>query len=56
MQKKHKHFEPEVQELTKNLNKLRKSLKSKKFQRNIDSADYEDLDSYNNNYDFAGDD
>ena len=54
--KKHKLFESEIEKTNKNLNKLIKSLKSKKFQENIDSVDYEDLDSYNNNYDFADDD
>ena len=28
----------------------------KKFRGNIDSVDYEDLDNYDDNYDFAGDD
>ena len=31
-------------------------MKSKKFQGNIDSVDYERLDNYDNNYDFADDD
>ena len=51
--KKRKLFESEIENTNKNLNKLKNSLTSKKFQRNIDSVDYEDLDSYNSNYDFA---
>ena len=31
-------------------------MQSKRFQGNIDNVDYEDLDSYNNSYDFADDD
>ena len=42
--------------MIKHLNKFKKSLKSKKFQGNIESVYYEDLDSYNNYYDFADDD
>ena len=30
-------------------------MKSKKFEGNIDSVDYEDIDNYDNNYDFADD-
>ena len=41
----------------KNLSKLKKkSLKFKKFHGDIDSADYDDLDNYDDNYDFADDD
>ena len=40
----------------KNLSKLKKSLKFKKFHGDIDSVDYDDLDSYDDNYDFADDD
>ena len=54
--KKHKLFELETEGVRKNLNKLKKSLKSKKFQGNIDSVDYEGLDNYDNNYEFADDD
>ena len=32
---------------------MKKSLKFKKFRSNIESVDYEDLDNYNYNYDFA---
>ena len=46
----------EIEEVRKNLNKLKKSLKSKKFHSGINSVDYEDLDNYDNNYDFADDD
>ena len=54
--KKHKLFESEIEGVRKNLNKFKKSVKSKKFQGNIDSVDYERLDNYDNNYDFADDD
>ena len=40
----------------KSLNKLKKSLRFRKFCGNIDSVDYEDLDNYGDNYDFADDD
>ena len=53
---KNKLFELEIEEVRKNLNKLKKSLKSKKFHSGINSVDYEDLDNYDNNYDFADDD
>ena len=46
----------EIEKVIKHINKFKKSLKSKKFQGNIDSVDQEYLDSYNNNYDFADDD
>ena len=35
---------------------IKKSLIFKKFRGNIDSVDYEHLDNYNHNYDFADDD
>ena len=35
-----------------NLNELEKSLKFKKFHGDIDSVDYDDLDNYDDNYDF----
>ena len=54
--KKHKLFELEIEEVRKNLNKFLKSLKSRKFHSSIDGIDYEDLDNYDNNYDFADDD
>ena len=40
----------------KNINKFKKSLRFKKIYGNIDTVDYEDLDSYDYNYDFADDD
>ena len=40
----------------KNLNELEKILRFKKFCGNIDSINYEDLDNYYYNYDFADDD
>ena len=36
--------------------KLKKILRFKKFHGNIDSVDYDDLDNYDDNYDFAVDD
>ena len=48
-------FESEIEKATKHINKSKNSLKSKKFQGNIDSVDFKDLDSYDNNYDFADD-
>ena len=39
-----------------NLNELEKSLKFKKFHGDIDSVDYDDLDNYDDNYDFTDDD
>ena len=41
---------------SKSLNKLEKSLRFKKFCGNIDSVNYEDLENYDYNYDFADDD
>ena len=45
-----------MKKLNEILNKLKKSLKFKKFHSNIDSFDYEDLDNYDDNYDFVDDD
>ena len=45
----------EIEEARKNLIELRKSLRFKKFHGDIDSVDYDDLDNYNDNYDFADD-
>ena len=45
-------YESETEKVRKNLNELKKSLKSKKFHGNIDIVDYEDLED---NYDFADD-
>ena len=47
--------ESEIKKTKKNLTKLKKSLRFKKFRGNIDSVDYEDLDNYDYNYDFADD-
>ena len=49
--KKKKELLPESE-----IEKTSKNLRFKKFHGNIDSADYEDLDNYDNNYDFADDD
>ena len=46
----------EIKEAGKNLTKLKKSPRLRKFCGNIDSVDYEDLDNYDYNYDFADDD
>ena len=46
----------EIKKVGKNLTKLKKSLKFKKFHGDIDSVDYDDLDNYDYNYDFADDD
>ena len=45
-----------MEEAKENLNELEKSLKFKKFHGNVDSVDYDDLDNYDDNYDFADDD
>ena len=55
--KNQKHLsESEIEKTNKSLNKLKKCLRFKKFRGNIDSVDYEDLDNYDYNYDFADDD
>ena len=55
--KNYRHLsESEIEEIRKNFNELEKSLRFKKFHGNIDSVDYEDLDNYDYNYDFADDD
>ena len=46
----------EIKEAGKILKELKISLRFKKFRGNIDSVDYEDLDNYDYNYDFADDD
>ena len=46
----------EIKEPGKNLTELKKSLRFKKFHGNIDNVDYDDLDNYDDNYDFADDD
>ena len=46
----------EIKETGKNLAELKKSLRFKKFHGYIDSVDYDELDNYDDNYDFAVDD
>ena len=54
--KNYKHLsESEIEEARENLNKLKKLLRFKKFHGDIDSVDYDDLDNYNDNYDFPDD-
>ena len=48
-------FLSEIKKTNKSFNKLKKSLKFKKF-CGIESVDYEDLDKNGYNYDFADDD
>ena len=55
--KNYRHLsESEIKEAGKNLTETKKSLRFKKFHGDIDSVDYEDLDNYDDNYDFADDD
>ena len=55
--KNYKHLSiSEIEEARKNLYELRESLRFKKFHVDIDSVDYDDLDNYDDNYDFADDD
>ena len=46
-------LESELQKTIRNLNELEKSLGFKNFHGNIDTVDYEDLDSYDYNYGFT---
>ena len=48
--------ESEIEKANKSVNQLKKSLRFKNVRDNIDSVDYEDLDNYDDNYDFADDD
>ena len=48
--------ESEIKKTNKSFTKLKKSLSFKKFCGNTDTDDYEDLDNYDYNYDFADDD
>ena len=48
--------ESEIKKTNKNLTRLKKSLRFKKSRDNIDSVDYEELNNYDYNYDFADDD
>ena len=50
------HSTSEIKETEKNLTELKESLRFKKFHRNIDSVDYDDLGNYDYNYDLADDD
>ena len=43
----------EIKKTGKNLTKLKKSLKFKKFHGGVDAVDYDDFDRYDDNYDFA---
>ena len=49
-------FQSELNKTNKNLIELEESLRFKKFYGNIDTVDYEDIDNYDYNYDFADDD
>ena len=51
--KNYRHLEEEARE---NLNELKKKLRFKKFHGGIDTVDYDDLDNYDDNYDFADND
>ena len=46
----------ETEEARKNLTKLKKGLRFKKFHGSIDTVDYDDLDNYYYNYDDGDDD
>ena len=46
----------EIKETRKNITKLKKSLRYKKLHGGIDAADYDGLNNYDDNYDFADDD
>ena len=49
-------FESELKKKNKSLTKLKKSRIFKKIRDNFDSVNYEDLDNYDYNYDYADDD
>ena len=52
--KNYRHFSvSEIEEARENLNELKKSFRFKKFHGGIDNVDYDDLDNYDDNYDFA---
>ena len=48
--------ESKIEETRKKLNELEKRLMFNKFHGDIDSINYDDLDNYDYNYDFADDD
>ena len=55
--KNYRHLsESKIEEIKKNFNELEKSLMFKKFHADIDGIDYDNLDNYDNNYDFTDDD
>ena len=54
--KKYELFESETDKTNNNLTKFKKSVKSKKFHADIDSVDYENLNNFDNSYNFADDD
>ena len=55
--KNYKHLSvSEIKEAEKNLTKLKKSLRFKKFHGGFHTVDYDDLDNYDYNYDHADDD
>ena len=55
--KNYKHLSvSEIKEAEKNLTKLKKSLRFKKFHGGFHTVDYDDLDDYDYNYDHADDD
>ena len=55
--KNYRHLsESETEEIRKIFNELEQSLMFKKFHGTIDSVNYDDLDNFDYNYDFADDD
>ena len=50
------HSISETKEAGKNLTELKKSLRFKNFHGNVDIVDYDDLDNYDDIYDFVDDD
>ena len=55
--KNYKHLsESEIEEVRENLNKLKRKIKFKDFHGDIDRVSYDDLDNYDDSYDFADDD
>ena len=45
-----------IEEARENLNELKKKFEVKKFHGGIDTVDYDDLDNYDDKYDFADND
>ena len=55
--KSYKHLSTsDIKKVSKNLTKLKTSLRFKKFHVDINSVDCDDLDNYADNYDFVDDD